>query len=149
MWKLPNQQVPQSEKFQIKWFCWTKLKENVAGLRILITFLTVFCWEAVVTSCVATRTWHLAHLTAEFFCLTCENSFKNTTQSTSFWKISVHKHSRVLAAQLQQGHWSTRCPFQWLELALSRYLPICLMLLPYLRCHRWLSECSNSVSVQM
>ena len=64
-------------------------------------------------------------------------------------------HGRVLTAQLRWGHWSIRsesrgrCPFQWLGLDLSKYWPTCWALLLYLRCHRWLSECSNSDWVQV
>lgn len=120
-WNLQNYCVPQSEKFQIKSFCWTRLREEVAGFGILKIFLQLFCWGAVVPLCVATRTWYSAHLTAGDFLAALWKFIQNTTQSTGFWKTPVHKHTeeflmpsrgRVTKAP---GLRADRCPFQWLE----------------------------------
>lgn len=130
-----------------------KAKGKVAGFGILKIFLQLFCWGAVVPLCVATRTWYLAHLTAGDFLAALWKFIQNTTQSTGFWKTPVHKHTedflmpscgRVTKAPslraetdvlFSDSSWST----------LSRYWPICLVPLPYLRCHGSLSERSSSM----
>lgn len=98
------------------------LREKGAAFGIFKNiFVTVF-WGAVVTPCVATRTWLIfSNLTLAVVLAALWKLIQNTTQSTGFWKTPVHNRS-VFAAQLQWGHWDTqfesrdRCPFQWLEL---------------------------------
>lgn len=52
-------------------FCWTRLREKVAGFGILKTFLQLLLWGAVVPSCVATRAQYSVHFNSRrgFGCL--------------------------------------------------------------------------------
>lgn len=133
-------------------FCWTRLREKVAGFGVLKTFLQLLLWEAVVPSCVATRAQYSVHFNSRRGFAALWKFIQNSTQSTGFWEIPAHRHTED-AAQLQWGHWGTqpesrdRCPFQWLKLEHSKQ--VLAHLLPYLRCRGWLSEHSSSVTVKI